>query len=76
MAIWEGEVSLPLKLCQSGFDSLGENGIHNKVLIEEALPAVLVPLKDHEVAVIGDFTTNRSNFLWVEEFGRVPERTR
>ena len=67
---------LPLKFCQGGFDALRENGVHNKVLVEEALPAVLVPLKDHEVAVIGDFTTNRTNFLWVEEFGRGPERTR
>ena len=59
---------LPLKFCQSGFDALGENGVHNKVLVEEALPAVLVPLKDHEVAVIGDFAANSTDLLRVKEF--------
>ena len=71
------EVSkLPFQFCQSGFDSFSQDRVHDKVLVEEPLPAVLVPLEDHEVAVIGDFTTNRTNFLWVEEFGRGPEITR
>ena len=61
-------MGLPLKFGQSGFNSLGENSIHDKVLVEEALPAVLVPLKDHEITIIGDFTAYGTNFLWVKEF--------
>ena len=59
---------LPFQFCQCGFDALSKDCVHYKVLIEEALPAVLVPLKDHEITIIGDFTAYGTNFLWVKEF--------
>ena len=67
---------LPFQFCQCGFDALSKDCIHDKVLVEEALPAVLVPLKDHEVAVIGNFTANGADLLWVKEFCRWPKNVK
>ena len=58
--------SSPLQFCQSGFDAFSEDCIHDEVLVEETLPAVLVPLKDHEVAVVGDFAANSTDLLRIK----------
>ena len=63
---------LPFQFCQSGFDSFSQDRVHDKVLVEEPLPAVLVPLEDHEVAVVGDLTANRADLLRVKELCRRP----
>ncbi len=63
---------LPLKFAKRGLDSLGQDGIHHKVLEEESLAGVAVPLEHVEVAIVCDLATDGANLFRIEELWRRP----
>jgi hypothetical protein len=67
-----GRLLKPLQLGQGRLDALRQDRVHHKVLVEEAFPRVLVALEYHEVPVVGDLSTDRSDLLRVEELAGRP----
>jgi len=52
--------------------TISQNRVHDKILVQESLPAVPVSLEDEEVSVACHISADGSDGLWVEGFGRRP----